>query len=181
MGKGWNRPDCGRAGAPLEGTRRAVRAIAAHSAVAIGLVLSACGDEATNTNCVDGPVATVAGTSYAGSLQVDLAQMTEVVAGVFVRDRTIGTGDEAMVGSLTRVTYAGWLADGRQFDSGQNFQFQLGAGQVILGWDRGVQGMRVGGVRQLVLSPNAAYGLCGIGPIPGNSVLVFDVELTGVG
>ena len=149
--------------------------------LAAATLLGACGDEVTDDSCVEGPVATVLGTTYAGSLQVDVNQLTELAAGVYVRDLVDGTGDEAAVGSIVRVAYAGWLADGTQFDSGQNFQFQVGGGQVILGWDRGIQGIRVGGVRQLVLSPNVAYGLCGIGPIPGNAVLVFEVELIEVG
>ncbi len=111
-------------------------------------------------------------------------QMTELVA---------GTGPMALAGKPVSVHYTGWLFDaaapenkGRKFDSsrdrGAPFEFQLGAGQVIQGWDRGVAGMRVGGQRRLVLPPEFAYGARGAGGvIPPNATLVFDVELLGVG
>ena len=165
------------------GRARRASAHFARRAVVLGVavtLLGACGDEIVDDSCSNDPVATVLGTTYDGALGVDVGQLTELTAGVYIRDLTVGTGAEATVGAGVRVRYAGWLPDGTQFDSGQNFQFTVGGGQVILGWDRGVQGLRVGGVRQLVLSPNVAYGRCGLGAIPGNSVLVFEVELLEV-
>ena len=94
-----------------------------------------------------------------------------------------------MAGQPLTVNYTGWLYDanapdnkGQQFDTGQNFQFTLGEGQVIQGWDVGFSGMRVGGVRRLVLPPDLAYGSAGAGggAIPPNATLVFDVELVSV-
>jgi FKBP-type peptidyl-prolyl cis-trans isomerase FkpA len=101
-----------------------------------------------------------------------------------------GTGATAIVGSLATVHYTGWLYDqsaadnkGLQFDSsvGQApFSFAVGRGQVIGGWDQGVPGMRVGGVRRLVIPPSLGYGGRRNGPIPPNATLVFDIELLDV-
>jgi hypothetical protein len=97
-----------------------------------------------------------------------------------------GTGTTASTGKTVSVHYTGWLAkDGKKFDSsvdrGQPFMFQLGAGQVIKGWDEGVSGMKVGGKRQLRIPPDLGYGNRGAGGvIPPNATLIFDVELLGV-
>jgi FKBP-type peptidyl-prolyl cis-trans isomerase FkpA len=105
-------------------------------------------------------------------------------------DVRVGTGAEATAGRTVTVNYTGWLyspsgtdGKGTQFDSSAGrgpFTFVLGRGQVIAGWDRGVAGMRVGGLRRLVLPPDLAYGASGNGPIPPNATLVFDVELVNV-
>ena len=107
-------------------------------------------------------------------------------------DHKIGTGAEAVAGTQVTVHYTGWLFDaaapdqkGKKFDSsrdrGDPFSFGLGAGQVIAGWDQGVAGMKVGGSRTLVISPELGYGARGAGGvIPPNATLVFDVELLGV-
>jgi len=96
-----------------------------------------------------------------------------------------GSGDKAASGKKVKVHYTGWLTNGSKFDSsvdrGQPFEFSLGAGQVIKGWDEGVAGMKVGGKRKLTIPPQLAYGAAGAGPaIPPNSTLIFDVELLGV-
>ncbi len=108
-------------------------------------------------------------------------------------DTKIGTGAEATPGQHISVHYTGWLFDaaaadnkGRKFDSsrdrGQPFQFQLGVGQVIGGWDQGFAGMKVGGQRTLVIPPELGYGARGAGGvIPPNATLIFEVELLGVG
>jgi FKBP-type peptidyl-prolyl cis-trans isomerase len=106
-------------------------------------------------------------------------------------DLTVGTGAEAAAGRTLSVNYSGWLYDpsrpegkGQAFDSSIGrapFSFQLGAGQVIRGWDQGFVGMRVGGQRRLVIPPELAYGAPGRPPaIPPNATLVFDVELLAV-
>lgn len=93
-----------------------------------------------------------------------------------------GSGEiVSKAGDTLAVLYAGSLVDGQVFDSnvssGQNFEFTLGAGQVISGWDIGLVGMKVGEVRRLVLPPSFAYGSNAVGPIPANSTLIFEVEL----
>ena len=104
-----------------------------------------------------------------------------------VTDLRVGTGAEAMNGDSVSVAYTGWLYDpnvqdnkGTQFDSNNNFPFVLGAGDVIRGWDDGVAGMRVGGLRRIVIPPDLGYGSAGRGPIPPNATLLFEVELLGI-
>lgn len=102
-----------------------------------------------------------------------------------IEDLKVGTGAEAKAGQNVSVHYVGTLTNGNNFDSsrdrGSPFQFRLGAGQVIKGWDQGVAGMKVGGLRKLTIPPDMGYGARGFPPvIPGNSTLVFEVELLGV-
>jgi FKBP-type peptidyl-prolyl cis-trans isomerase FkpA len=105
-------------------------------------------------------------------------------------DTVAGTGKEAVAGTNAVVNYTGWLYEpgaqlqhGAQFDSSVGrspFSFQLGAGQVIPGWDEGVKGMKVGGKRTLIVPAAMGYGAGGAGPIPPNATLIFDVELLDV-
>jgi FKBP-type peptidyl-prolyl cis-trans isomerase len=110
--------------------------------------------------------------------------MTTTPSGLQYRDDAVGDGPEARAGQTVSVHYTGTLTDGTKFDSsrdrGQPFQFPLGGGRVIRGWDEGVEGMKVGGRRRLVIPPDLGYGPRPVGPIPANSTLVFDVELLGV-
>ena len=100
-----------------------------------------------------------------------------------IDDIVVGTGNSPMQGQTVVVHYTGWLIDGTKFDSsldrGEPFEFQIGVGQVIQGWDQGVATMKVGGKRKLTIPPELAYGDrdVGDGLIPANSTLVFEVEL----
>jgi len=99
-----------------------------------------------------------------------------------IEDLKIGDGAEAKSGANVTVHYVGTLTTGQKFDSsrdrGQGFSFKLGAGQVIQGWDQGVAGMKVGGLRRLTIPPHLAYGERGFpGAIPPSSTLIFEVEL----
>jgi FKBP-type peptidyl-prolyl cis-trans isomerase len=103
-----------------------------------------------------------------------------------IEDLKAGTGAEATPGNQVTVHYVGTLTDGKKFDSsrdrGKGFSFKLGGGQVIKGWDQGVAGMKVGGLRKLTIPPELAYGDRGFPPvIPPRSTLVFEVELLSVG
>ncbi len=101
-----------------------------------------------------------------------------------IEDVTVGEGQEAKAGDVVTVHYDGSLLDGTPFDSsrkrGEPFNFTLGAGRVIKGWDLGVAGMKVGGTRKLTIPPEEGYGARGIGPIPPNATLHFVVELLEV-
>jgi FKBP-type peptidyl-prolyl cis-trans isomerase len=110
----------------------------------------------------------------------------KTASGLQYWDIKLGTGDVAKQGNHVRVHYTGWLTTGKKFDSsvdgGKPFDFTLGNGEVIKGWDEGVAGMKVGGKRQLRIPPDIGYGANGTpgGPIPPNATLIFDVQLLGV-
>jgi FKBP-type peptidyl-prolyl cis-trans isomerase FkpA len=107
-------------------------------------------------------------------------------------DIKVGTGTEAATGNALTVNYTGWIFDATKLDGkGLRFDssladgrtpllFTLGAAQVVAGWDQGVPGMKIGGVRRLVVPPSLAYGTVRSGPIPPNTTLVFEIELLDV-
>ena len=150
----------------MSGRRAAAGWMARCAAVLVAVVAVACGN--------DGPTAPSGG------------QATGVAFSQ--TDIRVGTGADAVNGRTMTVSYTGWLYDtnvaenkGRQFDAGSSFQFQLGAGRVIRGWDLGVLGMKVGGRRRIVIPPDLAYGASGSPPaIPPNATRVFEVELLNV-
>ncbi len=117
---------------------------------------------------------------FAASLGIDLAAMTRTASGLYYEDVEPGTGDPAAAGQEATVAYTGWLRDGTVFDSGE-FSFRLGLGQVVPGFDEGVVGMRVGGVRRIIIPPALGYGSQGSGPVPPNAIMIFRIQLLGLG
>lgn len=112
-------------------------------------------------------------------------EMTRTASGLEMRDEAVGEGEAARAGDRVSVHYTGWLENGTKFDSsrdrGQPFQFVLGEGRVIRGWEEGVLGMKPGGRRRLRIPPELGYGSRAVGGvIPANATLLFDVELLGV-
>jgi len=130
--------------------------------------------------------------AFAGTVSTPvLAQGSTMTtpSGLTIADTQVGTGAEAQPGNRCVMHYTGWLYEngvkGKKFDSsldrGEPFEFGLGQGQVIKGWDEGVAGMKVGGKRTLIIPPNLGYGARGAGGvIPPNATLMFDVELLDV-
>ncbi|HEU4699446.1 MAG TPA: FKBP-type peptidyl-prolyl cis-trans isomerase [Gemmatimonadales bacterium] len=115
----------------------------------------------------------------------DSASPVRLPSGLVYEDLVVGEGREAEPARVVQVHYTGWLTDGTKFDSSldrrEPFEFTLGAGRVIRGWDEGVKGMKVGGKRKLTIPPELGYGARGAGRvIPPNATLVFDVELLDV-
>ena len=109
-------------------------------------------------------------------------QITTTSSGLQYKDLVLGTGEAASAGRTAVVHYTGWLLNGTKFDSsvdrGTPFEFALGAGRVIKGWDEGVTTMNVGGKRELIIPPDLGYGAQGAGGvIPPNATLKFEVEL----
>src|SRR5262245_15852268 len=136
------------------------------------------------------PIAAVLALAAFTPACVDAPSSPTTTAPFSQTDLLVGTGADALTGSTVTVNYTGWLYDatktdnkGLQFDSSIGrtpFQFTLGTGQVIQGWDRGIPGMKVGGRRRLTIPPSLAYGSTRSGPIPPNATLVFDVELVSI-
>jgi FKBP-type peptidyl-prolyl cis-trans isomerase len=182
-----------------------LRLLAAALTVLAVLALSACGGQPTQTSTPTEPEAPVeqstpqqteptATPSEPSATEQGphkaLTQKPEMPKGNVTKlqktDIVVGTGAQAKSGSRVTVDYTGWLTDGTQFDSslrsGQPFPFTIGAGEVIKGWDEGVAGMKVGGVRKLVIPADLGYGPQGTpgGPIPPNATLVFVVQLRAV-
>lgn len=169
-------------------------------APALALVLAACTaqDQTPDTAATTGttPVATATAATTAAETttpaastgaQMDTfampANLLTTPSGLqYTIDRP-GTGPQPQPGQTVSVHYSGWLTDGTPFDSsrdrGTPFEFPIGAGRVIKGWDEGVMAMKVGEVRTLVIPASLGYGAGGRGPIPPNATLVFKVELLG--
>lgn len=123
------------------------------------------------------PTGVVEHTTFDASLGVHLDSMSRRASGLYVKDLRIGTGAVAVRGKSVVVRYIGWLPSGKQFDQGE-ITVALGSNKTIAAWEEGLLGMRVGGVRQLVVPPNLGYGDKGAGTdIPPNSVLIFEMQL----
>jgi len=160
--------------------------------VALAGLLAACtacggaGDaDDTRASGTPDPVETEPRPEFAVALDIDLDEMQRSSTGLYTRDVVEGTGLAAREGHVVTVHYTGWLPTGDKFDSsvdrGEPYSFQLGRRSVIAGWEEGVQGMRIGGKRILVIPPDLAYGARGRpGAIPPNAYLVFEVELLDI-
>jgi FKBP-type peptidyl-prolyl cis-trans isomerase len=134
----------------------------------------------------------ILGGAYAWSTTANFSELFNVresleqeKSNLMTEDLVLGTGAEAKTGDTVSVHYTGTLADGKKFDSshdrGEPFEFTVGAGEVIEGWEKGITGMKVGGKRRLVIPPEMAYGETGSPPIiPPNATLTFEVELVSV-
>jgi len=160
-------------------SKRLVLSMILAAALVGALALTGC-NTADQTPAATTPAETPVAEAPAAQTGTPTAEVTELK----VEDIKVGTGAEAKPGDTVSVHYTGWLADGTKFDSskdsGQPFEFQLGQGMVIKGWDVGVAGMKVGGVRRLTIPADMGYGPQGSGPIPPNATLVFEVELLAV-
>ena len=144
-------------------------------ALALAFLFSACLDSAGPSGAVP-----IEQTTFASSLGIDLNASTKTANGAYYRDITVGTGAAVVIGQDLDARYTGWLSNGQQFDTnigGPILTFELGGGDVIEGWDETIPGMRVGGKRQLIIPATLGYGQFGFGPIPGNAVIVFNVEI----
>ncbi|MDE2980320.1 MAG: FKBP-type peptidyl-prolyl cis-trans isomerase [Gemmatimonadota bacterium] len=133
----------------------------------------ACGDDMTGPESIERA-------QFAASLGINLAAFTRTSSGLYYEDIAPGSGEPAASGQSVRVAYTGWLTNGTQFDSGE-FAFLLGAGQVVPGFDEGVQGMRVGGIRRIIIPPELGYGNRGSGPVPPNAIMIFRIEVLSIG
>jgi peptidylprolyl isomerase len=174
---------------------RAVRLRLAIAALALGLVLAACGSDAADTPV---PTSAAQGTQPAASctpapaggdsFTQSVAMTTTTADGLKYGDIVVGTGAAPNKGDNLTMQYTGWLTNGCVFDTSRQagrsaFQFVIGAtpANVIAGWEEGILTMHVGGKRRLVIPPALGYGASGQGPIPPNSTLIFDVELLAIG
>lgn len=165
----------------LSSLRRALRS-SIHAAAVLALVsVAGCSDSLSPGSGQVGTPSDPATDTFAAALGVNLSAMTKKGDVLYYQDLVVGTGAEAVNGRTLGVIYTGWLANGSKFDSnvgGANFNFVLGSGYVISGWDQGIVGMKVGGKRRLVIGSALGYKATGSGTaIPPNATLVFDVEL----
>jgi FKBP-type peptidyl-prolyl cis-trans isomerase len=155
---------------------RQVRATAITTySIAVVLAMVGC----TSSEPADRP-SNPATDSYAASLGINMSQFTKLSDDILYRDLSVGTGTVAAPGMTIRVTYTGWLPNGNEFESNEGespFQFTLGTGLVVQGWDQGIVGMRAGGKRRLLIGSGAGYGRTGKGDIPPNTTMIFDITL----
>ena len=151
----------------------------------VPLAFTACLSGTDYNSSITNPNIPIEQTTFAPALNVDLSQSTKLNSGMYIRDLTVGTGTVVTSTSTLSVYYEGFLANGDRFDSRLSPQdpyspVRLGTNSVIPGWDLGLVGMKAGGKRQLIIPPELGYGPYGLGRVPGNAVLVFNVEIVSV-
>lgn len=153
-------------------------------AAAVGGFLWWQNNNSSGTSAVGSASASTSKSELCASIPAPATGLTnEGVTSLVLEDTKEGSGLEANTGDTVQMNYVGRLIDGTQFDTScgrSTFEFQLGGGQVIQGWDSGILGMKIGGIRRMVIPAALAYGPSAQGKIPANSALVFDVELMGV-
>ena len=156
---------------------RLLKASAMWLTVLASVMVVGCSIETTEPTEVE--IQVIEELDFAPSLGIDLAAMQLTGTGVYIQDVTVGEGEPVTSGDQIWIAYQGWLYTGTRFDAGE-FNFRLGEGLVIQGFDQGIEGMRLGGKRRMVIPPELAYGTQGVGSIPPGSVLVFEVDLLNV-
>ena len=145
------------------------------------------GDDATVESepaAVEAPADEPVVADFAEELGIDLAEMTQKPSGLYYVDVEEGRGLAAQPGHVVVIEFIGWLPNGAKFDSsedrGQPEEFPIGARRVIVGKEEAVTGMRIGGVRRVVMPPELGYGSRGRGEIPPNATLVYEIRLTEI-
>jgi peptidylprolyl isomerase len=146
------------------------------------LILGACSNKpAPPAAPAAASTAAIESATFAPALGVDLAASTKGPSGLYYRDLVVGTGAVVTKGQVLSMRYTGWLPDGTRFDGNEPndplLSFVLGATGIIEGWNVGIEGMHVGGRRQLIIPSELGYGPSGNGPIPPNAIMVFNVEV----
>ncbi|MBC7895584.1 MAG: FKBP-type peptidyl-prolyl cis-trans isomerase [Cytophagaceae bacterium] len=143
-------------------------------------VLAACSPN--DSNAPVQPETTLETQVWSSSLNINLSAMTKLPSGVYILDQVVGAGATLTGSPTVRVYYTGWLANGTRFDGnvGNASPLSFSLGGLIPGWQLGMQGMKVGGKRKLVIPSSLGYGTVANGPIPANANLVFDIELVGI-
>jgi FKBP-type peptidyl-prolyl cis-trans isomerase len=151
------------------------RSLTALAAVPLLVLVAACGDSSTE------PIVpqVIEEVTFDPALEIDLSQMTKLSSGVYIQTLDEGSGDGAAAGATVDVAYVGFLTTGVVFNAGA-FDFVLGGGRVLPGFDEGVTGMKVGERRLVIVPPGQAYGLSPRGNIPGGSILIFDLEVRSI-
>lgn len=129
--------------------------------------------------CDDNSFQVIEELEFAASLNIDLSAMEMLSSGVYIQDLEVGDGLEVISNSQVMLSYVGSLADGSQFGSGQ-FSFLMGQGQVIVGFEQGVLGMRERGTRKVIIPPDLGYGNRDQNAIPAGSVLIFDITVDSI-
>ncbi len=158
--------------------KRRARELIAVAAAATLLAVSGCAPTPWRGTALD-----PAQVGFAPELEVDLSAMEQTESGLYMQDISQGAGPTVQRRSLVSIHYAVWLPDGTLVDSsigGDPFTFRLGGSEVIDGWNEGLQGMRRGGRRKLVVRPGLAYGSAGSANVPPDATLVFEVQVVDV-